>query len=67
MKVDEDSYRPFKPMVGCQGSYEVTRAIADSPTEFMVHLFGETREYPVHWRKMCRLTGPDLSMTKDVE
>ena len=49
------AFRPFKPMVGWQGPYEVTRAIAGSPTEFMVRLVGETREYPVHWRKMRRL------------
>ena len=54
-------------MLGWQGPYEVTCAIAGSPTEFMIRLIGETREHPVHWRKMRRLAGPDLPMTKDVE
>ena len=45
----------------------MTRAIADSPTEFMVRLVGEPREHPVHWRKMRRLTGPDLEVTKAIE
>ena len=33
----------------------------------MVRLVGETREHPVHWRKMRRLADPDLPVTKDVE
>ena len=33
----------------------------------MVRLVGETREYPVHWQKMCRLTGPDLDVIKAIE
>ena len=45
----------------------MTCAIAGSPAEFMVRLVGETREYPVYWRKMRRLAGPDLEMTKAVE
>ena len=64
---NKSAYRPFKPMVGWQGPYEVTRAIAGSPAEFMVRLVGETREHPVHWRKMRRLAGPDLPVTKAVE
>ena len=64
---NKGAFRPFKPMVGWQGPYEVTRAIAGSPAEFMVRLVGETREHPVHWRKMRRLAGPDLEITKEVE
>ena len=63
----KSAFLPFKPMVGWQGPCEVTRAIADSPTEFMVRLVGETREHPVHWRKMRRLAGPDLEVTKAIE
>ena len=64
---NKSAFRPFKPMVGWQGPYEVTRAIAGSPAEFMVRLVGETKEHPVHWKKMRRLAGPDLPVTKDVE
>ena len=33
----------------------------------MVRLIGESREHPVHWRKMRRLAGPDLQVTKAME
>ena len=33
----------------------------------MVRLVGETREHPVHWRKMRLLAGPDLEVTKAME
>ena len=33
----------------------------------MVRLLGDTREHPVHWRKMRRLAGPDLPTDKQVE
>ena len=33
----------------------------------MVRLVGETREHPVHWLKMCRLTDPDLEVIKAVD
>ena len=46
--VNKSAFRPFKPMVGWKGPYEVTRAIAGSPSEFMVRLVGENREHPVN-------------------
>ena len=37
------AFRSFKSMVGWQGPYEVTRAIAGSPAEFMVRLINITK------------------------
>ena len=43
------AFRPFKTMmVGWQGPYEITQSINDSPSEFMVRLQDQTKEYPVH-------------------
>ena len=64
---NKSAFRPFKPMVGWQGPYEITRSINGSPEEFMVRLLGETKEHPVHWRKMRRLAGADLPMSVAVE
>jgi hypothetical protein len=45
---NKSAFRPFKPMVGWQGPYQITRSINGSPEEFMVRLIGETKEHPVH-------------------
>ena len=45
---NKSAFRPFKPMVGWQGPYQITRSINGSPEEFMVRLLGETKEHPVH-------------------
>jgi hypothetical protein len=63
---NKSAFRPFKPMTGWQGPYEVTECIGGNPTEYMVRLLGDTKQYPVHWRKMKRLAGPDLPINDEV-
>ena len=45
--VNKTTFRPFKPMVGWQGPYLVTRIINGSPFEFMVRLLDEAKEHPI--------------------
>ena len=54
-------------MTHWQGPYEIVGCTPGVPEEFTIRLLGETREKTVHWRKMRRLAGPDLPVTKDVE
>ena len=56
----------FKVITGWQGPYEVVRAVNGSPSEFMLRLLGDTKEVPVHWRRMRRIAGPDLPMDEEV-
>ena len=45
---NKSAFRPFKPMTGWQGPYEVKLCIGDNPTEYIVCLLVDTKEHPVH-------------------
>ena len=57
--------RHSKAMCRWQGPYEVVRAVNE--VEHVVRLLGDVRESNVHWRKMRRLAGPGLAVTKELE
>ena len=53
-----------KAMTRYQGPYEIVAAL--SPVKFEVRLLGETKTFPVHWRQMRRLAGPNLQVTDEL-
>ena len=56
--------RHSKVMCRWQGPYEVVRAVNE--VSYVVRLLGDARESVVHWRKMRRLAGPGLAVTKEL-
>ena len=57
-------FRHSKVMCRWQGPYEVVRAVNE--VEYILRLLGDVRESNVHWRKMRRLAGPGLAVTKEL-
>ena len=56
--------RHSKVMCKWQGPYEVVRS--NSEVEHVVRLLGDDRESCVHWRRMRRLAGPGVHITKEL-
>ena len=56
--------RHSKAMCRWQGPYEVMAPVNE--VEYVVRLLGDTEETNVHWRRMRRLAGPALTVTKEM-
>ena len=57
--------RHSKVMCRWQGPYEVVRSVSE--VEYVVRLLGDERESRVHWRRMRRLAGPGIAITKELK
>ena len=57
-------FRTHKVKVFWQGPYEVVGG--SGPTAYRVRLLGDTDESEVHWRKLRRLAGPELTPDEEV-
>ena len=57
--------RHSKVMCRWQGPYEVVWSVSE--VEYVVRLLGDEREACVHWRRMRRLAGPGIAITKELK
>ena len=56
--------RHSKVMCRWQGPYEVVAPVSE--VEYVVRLLGDMEETNVHWRRLWRLTGPALTVNKEL-
>ena len=60
--VEGNMINPLRYSKRCQGSYELVRSVSE--VEYVVWLLGDDDEY---WRRMCRLTDPIITITKEMK